>query len=409
MRSVFETCWPVKAANIKMDSSMKKRSAPAKRRVVLVGGYGHRNLGDDALMLVSFSILCKCTDAREITILVREPAGDYKYVERLAPKCEVLGIWPGRAVECDRLVYGGGTMYRAFPGVRRSALSNTARAVAVGAWGPGRVVHRLLGGRASLAVYPLISADHSFALGIGVGPFMNGCHGLAEARRALTGCEYVSVRDSCSETLCRQWKVQNVVRRADLCFCPALWSNGFSRPGEPDKRARHLGVVVREWKHTETGAGYGPALRSAVNRLRKTGYDVKYVFFQEEPNWRRVLARSRDDILAYSPDSTTVEQFVDKLRQFDLIITARAHGAIFASVLGIPCVCIEIEPKLREICVSLRGGGRMWSPPFEEDALVAAVQEMADNLRVYSELTCKAAGENAGLVELSMSEFLAVC
>ena len=374
-----------------------------------MGGYGHRNLGDDALMLVSFSILRKCTDPNKITVIVRKPAPDYKYIKRFAPGCDVVGIWPGQAVECDRLIYGGGTMYRAFPGIRSSSSSKAARALAACACRPRRVIHRLLHGSASLSVYPLISANHSFALGIGVGPFMNGRHGITAAQQALSGCKYVSVRDSYSETICRQWGMRNVVRRADPCFCPALWSNGFLKRVGPHGRARRVGVVVREWKHTDIGAGYGPTLGRAVNRLRKTGYDVKYVFFQEEPSWRRVLARSGDDVLAYSPDSTTVEQFVDKLRQFDLIITSRAHGAIFASVLGIPCVCIEIEAKLREICVSLRGGGRIWSPPFEEDALVAAVEEMVGNLQMYSELTCKAAGENAGLAELSISEFLAMC
>jgi polysaccharide pyruvyl transferase WcaK-like protein len=390
-----------------MRNLVEKQSVPVKKRVVLVGGYGHRNLGDDALMLASFSILSRYTNPNEITIIVRKPAVDYKYVERFVPGCDVVGISCGQRIECDKLVYGGGTMYRAFPGVKGKSSSKVARALAACACRPRRVIRRLLDGRASLPVYPLISANRSFALGIGLGPFMNGCRGIAAAQQALSRCEYVSVRDSLSEIICHQWGMRNVVCRADLCFCRALWSNGFLSQVSPRRRARHVGVVVREWKHSDIGAAYRLPLCRAVNRLRKMGYNVKYVFFQDEPNWRRRLARTGDSVLAYSPDSTTVEQFVDKLRQFDLIITARAHGAIFASILGIPAVCIEIEPKLKHICIRLHGGSQIWPPPFDENALVAVVRDMAGSLQMYSELMCEAAGESGKLVELSISEFLA--
>jgi len=377
-------------------------------KFTLVGGYGHGNLGDDALMLATVSVLSQRVRRDDITILIRQPAPKLDYVLRFVPGCNVTHSLPGEAIQCENIVYGGGTLFFAFPGIKKSFFQRTKEVATTCATAPGHVARRVFIERLRSQSYPNISANHSFGLGIGLGPFVNGDHKSLDARAALQECEYLSVRDRFSESLCHKWGIEHAIQRADLCFCPDLWGITNHKPASQNGRLRHIGVVVREWKHTKVGASYKRPLKQAVSKLRRGGYDIKYILFQREPNWEAELCETGDGVLNYSLQRSSVPDFVEALRQFDLIITARAHGAILAATLGIPSVCIEIEPKLNYVCESLKGGSRLWHQPFDEKELVDIVAEISGKLHGYCEQVQLAARTNRDLAELSVSEFLSI-
>ncbi|UCG58651.1 MAG: polysaccharide pyruvyl transferase family protein [Phycisphaerales bacterium] len=379
-----------------------------QRKFVLVGGYGHGNLGDDALMLTAVSALARRVPKCDITILVREPAGNFDYIHKLVPGCEVVASHNGDTIACDSVVFGGGTMFRAFAGAKKKLLGTLVKAAAVCATNPSRVVRRIARFRTRSRSYPTFTATRAFALGIGLGPFVDGGHNIREARDALRPCDYLSVRDRFSKSLCRTWGMPWAVQRADLCFCSDLWSGRRLNRAKRSDRVRCIGVVVRDWRHTETGASYMLQLQHVVTALREMNYTVRYVLFQNELLWRRILSRDEDEVSMYSPDKWTVSDFVGTLNQFDLIITTRAHGAILAAIMGIPSICVEIEPKLRYVWESLHGGSKLWSPPFAGMDLIASVEQISNNLRAYSGLTREAVKANCRRAELSVSEFLQV-
>jgi polysaccharide pyruvyl transferase WcaK-like protein len=383
---------------------MVKSTSNNYAKFALIGGYGHGNLGDDALMLANVAVLSERIGKGDITVFIRQPAPEHEYTRRWLPNCNVQSIEQGEKICCENVIYGGGTMFRSFPGIRKNILWRAKELAEKCVANPSGAVWRVLRKKLSAGSYPKISAEHSFGLGIGIGPFMNNGSKIQQAKRAFQHCEYLSVRDSCSRYLCKRWNIDSAVLRADLCFCPELWGRTKKRTIDC-RKLRNIGVIVRQWRHTKEGASCKHPLMEAVSQLRKDGCKVKYIFFQEEPSWDAELSGMEEDVLAYSPHESSVNEFVESLEQFDLIITARAHGAIFAATLGIPSICIEIEPKLRYICEAFGDAGKLWQQPFDKSQLLSLVEEISKAQVVYSQRTKAAAVENRRLAEQSIHEF----
>ena len=80
--------------------------------------------------------------------------------------------------------------------------------------------------------------------------------------------------------------------------------------------------------------------------------------------------------------------------------------AIMAATQGIPSICIEIEHKLRYVFESLKAGSKLWEQPFNQNSLLALVEEISGNLPEYRKMIKSAAKENCRLAEQSASEFL---
>lgn len=384
------------------------KTATKNTKYALIGGYGHGNLGDDALMLANVSVLSLRVSRDDITIVIRRPAPKHDYVKKFMPDCSITSILPEDEIQCENIIYGGGTMFRAFPEIKKNFLQRTRKAVRACVTNPAYVARRVVIEQLRSQSYPKVTAIRSFGLGIGLGPFIDNGHNIQEAKAALHRCRYLSVRDGYSESLCRQWGIGNAMQRADLCFCPQLWGSVNNEPRNKHGKLKRIGVVFRDWKHTNGSTDYKYPLLETVKLLRKKGYYVKYVSFQKGSNLETELLNDESEVLAYSPYNSSVPEFVEALRQFDLIITARAHGAILAATLGIPSVCIEIEPKLKYVSESLGKGGKLWHQPFNECELLATIEEVSDNLSYCREQARIAAKTNRNLAELSIFEFLQV-
>ncbi|MHC4617631.1 MAG: polysaccharide pyruvyl transferase family protein [Planctomycetota bacterium] len=63
--------------------------------------------------------------------------------------------------------------------------------------------------------------------------------------------------------------------------------------------------------------------------------------------------------MQWDPAQQTLREFIEELVSFDLLISARAHGVIMGTALGIPSIAIEVEPKLRLICGNLTSGTKI--------------------------------------------------
>ena len=70
---------------------------PNKTKYAMIGGYGHSNLGDDALMLANISVLSMRVSRNDISIVIRQPAPNYDYIKKFAPGCNIVSISPSNA------------------------------------------------------------------------------------------------------------------------------------------------------------------------------------------------------------------------------------------------------------------------------------------------------------------------
>ena len=97
-----------------------------------------------------------------------------------------------------------------------------------------------------------------------------------------------------------------------------------------------------------------------------------------DAEWITWLTSRNIPYISWNPDTDTFSGFVRRLAEYDIFITARFHGALFATLLGKPSICIGVEEKLELFADLLDQGGRLWRHPFEPDACLEAV----DNLRL---------------------------
>jgi len=89
---------------------------------------------------------------------------------------------------------------------------------------------------------------------------------------------------------------------------------------------------------------------------------VQFIVFSDlrDNDWLNTLKLINEDILVWNPDIDRIENFMDKLNNFDLFISARFHGVIFSTLLNKPAISIAIEPKLE--LVKENAVCKVWHP-----------------------------------------------
>jgi polysaccharide pyruvyl transferase WcaK-like protein len=349
------------------------------KRIAIRGSYGARNFGDDALLIAAHQVVRQAFPAAEIVVLGYES----DYIERLLPGATVIDPSIHRAGDFDLYVYGGGTQFYSFPNTRslslwNRALKNLKRPAAI----PGKLVRKIQrrsdGGRVL----------RKAALGVGAGPFVAGSAEIDMTRQLFAGMDYIAVRDVSSYERCASWGCDNLVLRSDLCYFPGIWESGIaiSETAQPKSGIERIGVIPRDWPHTGEGESYTGPLLETVDILRAAGKEVEFISFSQrhDGEWLSRLADRNEPCHLWNPDEQTILEFLNLLSYYDAFITARYHGAVFASLLGKPFVGIEVEQKLRLICELFGDGARLWRYPFD---VSESVYQISDLDREYSNAT----------------------
>lgn len=377
----------------KMDGQPEEIRAP----ITVVGAYRRGNLGDDLLMLAVLAALRSACPTERVLVLTR---GSLEYSARWRPDCAFRSYPAGPAVVRTRLlVYGGGTQFFSFRGggmrsVRRPLVDRLRRAAGA--------VARRAGLLAPVGKEPTIEADAAAAFCIGLGPFAPGLDGEAEARRKLSRCGYLAVRDEASLQYCRRWGLGGAVLRPDPCYSSRL--NDLLPPaGKPGER---IGIIVRDWTHSPEGAAYLEPLLQAARALRQAGYGVRYFSFNRDydPYTAGRLERHGERVLGWHPAEEAPRDFIRELSRMRLLVTARAHGAVLGARLRRPIVCVEIEPKLRAMAEQIGEGAALWEQPFEKRRLVETVERMLAKRREITNALTERTGELTRAADRAVDE-----
>ena len=304
---------------------MRRRTA--RPRVFLVGYYGMRNLGDEAIR----TAIEQAADARDVDIAWFASRDPRDQDPRAVP-VSGLGLWRYLAaiVRSDRVVLGGGGILK--DEGRRLPLELAATAL----------MARLL--RKDVAL-----------LAVGVGPFYTASgRWLARLTARLAGVR--TVRDEASAVALRGLGVGGVEVGGDPTFS--------MRPASGDAPAGPPRVVVslRTWyaRDPDGGAARQAALRAAVTDavapLAAAGWTVELLSLY----WPRDLVEAR--ALAGDPrlaGARVIERELDwaelleVLRGTGLVLAMRYHAAAAAASLGLPVVTLAYEPKVRSLADDL--------------------------------------------------------
>ncbi len=339
------------------------------KKVIIKGGYGLANFGDDALMKVIYDDYLP----NDIDIYF---CSEYaNYLTTLAPRAKF--ITEVKVVDdVDFLIYGGGTQFYSF----RPKKSLVKRIIAI-LKRPKVLKSKIL----ELFIKEQTKSQHKIgALGIGLGPFLPNANPQIENNTfsLFKKMDFIAVRDTYSEKKCQEWNLKTFHHLTDICYA----SNHERYFQAPTKSSiENIAVVVRDWEHTIDEGNYSEQLVQAVGELRNK-YRVKFLVFSKkrDKKWIKLLGTLSEDFHLWDPDKFKVDDFTELLSSFDLFISARYHGAIYATLLGKPFIAIEVEQKLNMIGQVYEGGSKVWSFPYKSNELVEMVALIDENYNQYS-------------------------
>lgn len=359
-------------------------------RIVVRGYYGAGNFGDDILSLVAYRSVTE--SAPRVPVTVESLGGEY-LADVLGPSAVLSPV--GSLRPDDVNVLGGGGLFYDFAGGRPALQPLEWLLERVGASAAGAVYSFA---RRARPAGERRWGRHNIAYGIGIGPYAPGSRNRLLAAIILSHFQGIAVRDASSLAILRSWHLAGRARQfTDIAFLRRFWY-----PGAPPAHGiarRRIAVVVRDWKHPPVGNSYIAPLSRAITVLQRRGMDVTLVSFDAKAD-SRVLDEFPGSIerLVWSPGAMGMQAFADALAAHDLVVSARAHGAILGAALGVPAICVGIEPKLAAVAGMLSGSARLWNAPFSDAELAKLVTELTESPSLRQDLEGDVA-RNAALAE----------
>lgn len=364
--------------------------------IAVRGGYGYANFGDDCLMVACHEILKRSFAQSEYAFL----CNDLEYPCKLVPGIRTLPNIMEVNIKCDLLLFGGGTQFYSFP----KPLSWYWMKGSYAFSHPKEILSRLYG---AYTRQTSIHGGLTAALGIGFGPFARWSIVSQRAKKLARNLDFLAVRDVASASLCKNWGVKSFIHRSDLCFWPSLMNSfGLQAASSPRSSFRSLGLIVRDWKHDIIGDSYHTQAIDVARRAQNLGLEVSFILFAgaKDAIWSSRI-RTEFPVLSWDPYRFAVSAFLDELNRFDILVTARYHGAVFASLLGIPFISIGIEPKLILAAQMLGVGEYIWKFPFNADDCIKLMDRCLTHRDQVFETLCQFSTTQSELAKTMIDEF----
>ena len=351
------------------------------KRIVVVGEYGIRSLGDEAMLhaigaglarrlgdvdiLPLGRLVAVCFDGEtQETFNERMAARVLESVNSLADHAgmpvgsqvtPMTAVDPYQAIrDADLLVLGGGCL---FHDVNISLF-----------FGPMTVFTGLVAMARAFGV-PV------YVLGATFGPFHHAW-GRDIAAWALRQCAAVTVRDRASLEFARSVGVD-----AELLPDPAV----ALRPnGRGELGGDYLVVAPRHW---DGFVDWAPELGAALDEIaRRTGLTPVLVphcvYEREAQDDDRLVCRAlagvmgTEPLVLEGPASLVPENVMGLYANVPAAITIRLHGAVFAATAGTPHLALAYQPKVEGFC---EWSGAPWVPvDAGKDEIVEAFMGLWD-------------------------------
>ena len=374
-----------------------------KIKIGIRGGYGLYNFGDDALIVALYQnllsnsiskndILLFCTKSKYLNKQLNNPnIADYNQLNS--------------SIQIDHLIYGGGTQFYSFHQNNQKKLKDIVLK------DPTQIFSKIKNQITLLLRKKYIEskfqiadfAKNIYLIGVGVGPFSTE-NNLIETKTAnlFRKSKFISVRDQFSYDKCREWQISEFMKSPDLCYIIEV-----SAYLNKSNSLKKIGVIVRDWNHTGSHAYYDKII-AFVKKLRTENYDVVFISMDKKSDifWTKYFIDHKENYIQWNADKMTFEDFYALLSQFDLHITARFHGAVFASMLHIPFITIEVEQKLKMIADNYEGGAYCWENDFDLNNLEKLVGRVNLNYLHHKESVIKNTSKNKEIVHQQYQELI---
>lgn len=311
-------------------------------KILLRGYYGFGNFGDDLLLFACYAVVRRKFPSAQISIFANfsealqefnGPAGYREYVHSILGETPELIDWRDQR-NFDLEIYGGGGVFKSGQRRKFASLSNIF-ALALGA---SRVSGMISGVRKFSGRKPRIRSLSAIAVGVGVESYDNFGENLIRDMEQIGRLGEIYVRDNESALNLRRLGRECQIG-SDLAF---LLKERFGKKRVERSKRKGIGAVLCAGK---------PKTSQILEFLRNRNNvePVTLIFFDE--NYDRDLikeAHSKSlNVLVWRPREITIDQFIEQLAQFSLVISNRFHGALAAAMLDIPSIVLETDAKLK--------------------------------------------------------------
>lgn len=325
-------------------------------KINIRGAYGETNFGDDLLMCVFENYFLREFDNVELNFI----GDENNYSDQFLINSSYLksGFLP------DWEIYGGGTQFFAFQSNFNTTL---LQKINFAIKNPGLITKKIRNVFSKTAV----NRSKIAFLGFGIGPFYDNQEAITNAKEKISEAHFVGVRDEVSRRYCDDWNISATLG-ADVVFSSYFMEIDFKKQ-ENKSSKKKIGIIVRDWDWEKSGRDY-------INNLLEfykfySNAELQFIVFAPSKDKEWIVKLKNENPLIWDPKKYSIKSFLEALNEFDGFISARYHGAIVASLLQKPVVCVEIEPKLKILTEQVKEI-KLWQKPFDKEQLAAFVDTL---------------------------------
>nr|WP_315255268.1 polysaccharide pyruvyl transferase family protein [uncultured Flavobacterium sp.] len=318
-------------------------------KINIRGAYGETNFGDDLLMCVFENYFLKEFDNTELNFV----GDENNYVLKFLTNSNYLkpDFYP------DWEIYGGGTQFFAFQSNYKTSL---LQKINFAIKNPVFIKKRIK----NIFSKTIENKSRIAFLGFGIGPFYENQEAIINAREKISEAHFVGVRDEVSSQYCDEWKISATLG-ADVVFSSYFTEIDFKK-SKNIRSKKKIGIIVRDWDWEKSGRNY-------INNLLEfyksySNVELQFIVFAPSKDKEWILKLKNENPLIWDPQKYSVTSFLEELNEFDGFISARYHGAIVATLLQKPVICVEIEPKLKILTEQVKEI-KLWEKPFDTEQL----------------------------------------
>lgn len=340
-----------------------------KIKIAVIGAFGNMNYGDDLLAYCIQKIFKDNTKYSLFFICENE------YFKLIIPEIKLIKYNSIPFLKPYILLYGGGTQFACFNESKKVYTKQYEKYIK----NPLLFVNKARRERATWYIRNIKTIN---ALGLGIGPFISDRDGQREeqTRKVIKRMDYIAVRDKLSLQYCNKWNQGKATLYSDIVYY-SRYLNIINR--DSNCCINEVALIIRDWDKTDYGTYYVNKILNMRNEFKRLGIKYKYISFSKISDKKVIgmLLEHGENVEQWDPEKCSIKNFMETLKKYNIIITARYHGAVIATLFDRPFISIDIEPKLAMIADLFNMP--KWQAPYETERLVEIFNDISRNYLVY--------------------------